>query len=309
MDFGLFLPVSGRAAGRRTLAEAAQRAERWGYSSVWAADRIVIPWTIETEYRYAEGSEFIVPPDRPFLEPLTVLAYLAGCTERVRLGVSVLVLPYRNPVYWAKIVTTIDTLSEGRFILGVGIGWMREEFAALGAGFEDRAADFEEQMRLLEVLLDQERCTFRGERYTVEDVAFLPKAFNGSLLPVWVGGESKRAQSRAGRLGDAWFPYFVRVTSEELSARFDHVRQVAVEHGRNAEDIELHLCRSIELTEAPVAQEADRLRGSPEQLAGALRAFERAGVGTLALQFSAPRYPERLEQIERFAEEVLPAFR
>jgi probable F420-dependent oxidoreductase len=309
MDFGVFLPVSGRATGRRTLAEAAQGAERWGFDSVWAADRLVIPWAIDSEYRYAEGSEFIVPPDRPFLEPLTVLAYLAGCTDRVRLGVSVLVLPYRHPVYWAKVATTIDTLSEGRFILGVGIGWMREEFAALGAPFDRRAAEFEEQMQLLEVLLGQERCTFAGERYRLEDVAFLPKGFAAPRLPVWVGGEGRRAQGRAGRVGDAWFPYFVRVTPAELAERFDRVRRIAGEHGRDPESVALNLCRSVELTPAPVPQEADRLRGSAEQLTEALRAFERAGVGTLALQFSASRYPERLEQIERFATEVLPEFR
>ncbi len=309
MDFGLFLPVSGRATGRRTLADAAQQAERLGFASVWAADRLVIPWAIDSEYRYAEGTEFIVPPDRPFLEPLTVLAYLAGCTERIRLGVSVLVLPYRNPLYWAKVATTIDTLSEGRFILGVGIGWMREEFAALGASYGGRAADFEEQMRLVETLLTQERCTFHGDRYRVDDIAFLPKAYRAPRLPTWVGGEAPRAQSRAGRLGDAWFPYFVRVTPGELTARFDNVRRIAAEHGRDPGAVALHLCRSVELTPSAVPQEDDRLRGSPEQLAEALRQFMRAGVGTLALQFSAARYPDRLEQIERFAAEVLPEFR
>src|SRR3990167_1608878 len=99
MKFGVFLPISGRAAGPATLTEAARQAETLGYDSVWAADRIVIPWEIKTPYPYSEGQQFIVPPDRPFFEPLTCLAFLAGCTEKVKLGMSVLVLPYRHPLY------------------------------------------------------------------------------------------------------------------------------------------------------------------------------------------------------------------
>ena len=124
MKFGVFLPISGRAAGPATLTEAAREAEALGYDAVWAADRIVIPWEISTPYPYGEGQNFIVPPDRPFLEPLSCLSFLAGCTEKIILGMSVLVLPYRHPLYWAKIATTIDHLSKGRMILGVGVGWM-----------------------------------------------------------------------------------------------------------------------------------------------------------------------------------------
>src|SRR3989304_4167998 len=123
VKFGVFLPVSGRAAGP-VLMEAARGAEALGYDSVWAADRIIIPWEIKTVYPYSAEGRFIVPPDRPFLEPLTCLAFLAGCTEKIQLGMSVLVMPYRHPLYWAKIATTIDHLSKGRLILGVGVGWM-----------------------------------------------------------------------------------------------------------------------------------------------------------------------------------------
>ncbi len=134
MDFGVFLPVSGAACTRAGLRHAAESAERLGFSTVWAADRIIIPWKIETDYAYSWSGSFIVPPEKPFLESMTALAFLAGATETVRLGVSVLVGPYRDPVHWAKVAATIDWLSEGRFILGFGIGWMEEEFAALGRG-------------------------------------------------------------------------------------------------------------------------------------------------------------------------------
>jgi alkanesulfonate monooxygenase SsuD/methylene tetrahydromethanopterin reductase-like flavin-dependent oxidoreductase (luciferase family) len=121
MKFGVFLPISGRAASS-VLMEAARSAEAFGYASVWAADRIVTPWQIDTPYPYSADQRFIVPPDVPFLEPLTCLAYLAGGTERIALGMSVLVMPYRHPLHWAKIATTIDHLARGRLILGVGVG-------------------------------------------------------------------------------------------------------------------------------------------------------------------------------------------
>src|SRR5689334_21177159 len=171
MDFGLFLPVSGRSATRANLRHYAQQAERLGFSRLWAAERLVIPWTIDTSYPYAEGGAFIVPPDRPFLESLTVLAFLAGCTSRINLGVSVLVLPYRHPLHWAKVAATIDVLSEGRFTLGVGVGWMREEFAALNAPFAERGRVSDEQLRLLREGLTQDHVTFNGDYYRLSDIA------------------------------------------------------------------------------------------------------------------------------------------
>jgi probable F420-dependent oxidoreductase len=301
VEFGVFLPVSGRAAGPETLTEAARRAEEWGFSTAWTAERLIIPWRIETRYPYAEGGQFIVPPDRPFLEALTCLAFLAGRTERIRLGISVLVLPYRHPLHWAKVVTTIDRLSEGRFVLGVGVGWMREEFAALQAPFEERATASDEQLAILDRLMRDERCSYSGRFYSFEDIAFYPKAH----VPIWVGGEGRPAQRRAGRLGDAWFPYFVRITPEELAARFASVQRFAREAGRDPARVHLTCCLPVEVTPEPVWQEPDRLRGSPEQLAEAVRRFEQAGVEHLALQFMVPHYPERLAQIERFATAVI----
>lgn len=126
-------------------------------------------------------------------------------------------------------------------------------------------------------------------------------------IPIWVGGEGPRAQRRAARYGDAWFPYFVRITPRELAARFDNVRRWAREAGRDPEPIRLSCCLPIELTPVPVPQQEDHLRGSPEQLTVALRTYGKIGVEHIALQFMVPRWPERREQIERFAQEVMPA--
>jgi probable F420-dependent oxidoreductase len=305
MEFGLFLPVSGRSATRRTLQQYAQFAERLGFSQLWAAERLVIPWTIETPYPYSEGATFIVPPDRPFLESLTVLAFLAGCTENIKLGVSVLVLPYRHPLHWAKVAATIDVLSEGRFTLGIGVGWMKEEFDALNAPFAERGRVSDEQLHMLRSVLTEEHCTFESSHYQFHDIAFNPKGHNRSHVPVWVGGEGLAAQKRAARYGDAWFPYFVHVTPRELAARWQRVQRQAEDAGRDPSQIALNLNLPIWVTDEPAAQEEGVLRGTPEQLQAAIEPFRQLGVQHLALQFMVPHYPERLVQIERFATTVL----
>lgn len=302
MDFGVFLPVSGAACTRAGLRHAAETAERLGFTTVWAADRIVIPWKIESDYAYSWSGSFIVPPEKPFLESMTALAFLAGATESVKLGVSVLVTTYRDPVHWAKVASTIDWLSEGRFILGVGIGWMAEEFDALDRAdiFPQRAQVADEQLRVARNLFSEDHCSFEGEHYSYEDIAFYPKAHD-KPIPIWCGGESKGAQRRAGRYGDAWFPYFATVTPEELASRYANVREAAKAAGRDPDDVTLNTCLSVEVTDDEVEQEPDRLRGTPEQIADALARFEDIGVQHVALQFLVGRYPERLAQMERLA--------
>jgi probable F420-dependent oxidoreductase len=306
MQLGVFLPISGRAAGPATLMEAARKAEASGYHSVWAADRVIIPWDIHTSYPYSDDNQFIVPPDRPFLDPLTCLAFLAGCTEKIVLGMSVLVLPYRHPLHWAKIMSTLDHLSRGRTVLGVGVGWLKEEFDALGVPFEDRGSRSDEQLLILRQLWDRRHPRFQGRYYRFDNVAFYPKPLQKPRIPLWVGGEGIQAQRRAGRYGDAWFPYFVTITPKALAARFDRVRYWAAETGRGESDVHLCCCLPVQLTREPVYQEEGRLKGDPAQLVEALRAYEGVGVEHLALQFMAPRWPDRLEQIERFGQNVLP---
>jgi probable F420-dependent oxidoreductase len=309
MQFGVFLPISGRATGPDTLLEAAQSAERQGFDAIWSADRVVTPWQIHTPYPYSENHEFIVPPDRPFLDSLTCLAFLAGCTSKITLGISVLVLPYRHPLYWARVAVSIERLSSGRLIMGVGVGWMEEEFAALGVSFKDRGKMTDEQLQILQQLWSEEHASFSGQFYRFHDLAFYPKPLQQPRIPIWVGGEGASAQRRAARYGDAWFPYFVEVTPQALQAGYEQVQRGAADMGRQPEQILLACCRPIEVTREPVPQDAGHLRGSPEQLVEALLAYRAIGVSHLALQFMVPRWPERLEQIERFAQEVMPHLR
>ncbi|HKA51971.1 MAG TPA: TIGR03619 family F420-dependent LLM class oxidoreductase [Candidatus Dormibacteraeota bacterium] len=306
MDVGVFLPISGRAATPEVLTEAAQTAERLGFTAVWSADRVVTPWHIETPYPYSADNVFIVPPDRPFFDSMACLSFLAGRTEKVRLGISVLVLPYRHPLYWARLATTIDHLSRGRLIMGVGIGWMKEEFEALGISYSARGRLTDEQLEAVRLLLGEEHCTFEGEHYRFSDVSFHPKALQPHL-PIWVGGEGKAARRRAGRHGDAWFPYFVEIAPQELRLAHEDVRAAARDAARDPDAVALTCCSAVEVTDVDVTQDPRRLRGSPRQLLEALQQYERVGVEHVALQFTVPRWPDRLVQMERFAEEVLPA--
>jgi probable F420-dependent oxidoreductase len=309
MKIGVFLPISGRATGPDTLKEAARSAEAQGFDSIWSADRVVTPWEINTSYPYSENHEFIVPPDRPFLDSLTCLAFLAGCTEKITLGISVLVLPYRHPLYWARVAVSIERLSKGRLIMGVGVGWMEEEFAALGVPFKDRGKITDEQLQLVSRLWTDERIDYHGEFYDFQNLAFYPKPIQQPRIPIWVGGEGIAAQKRTAKYGDAWFPYFVNITPEELRDGFDTVLRLATEAGRDPDHILLACCRPIEVTNDPVPQDESVLRGHPLQLVEALNAYKDIGVDHIALQFMVPRWPDRVEQIERFAQEVLPYVR
>ena len=306
MKFGVFLPISGRATGPDTLMEAARSAEAQGFDAVWSADRVVTPWQISTFYPYSENHEFIVPPDRPFLDSLTCLAFLAGCTEKITLGISVLVLPYRHPLYWARVAASIERLSKGRLIMGIGIGWMEEEFAALGVPFKERGKMTDEQLEIISKLWSEEHVSFNGKFYRFQDVAFYPKPIQ--RIPIWVGGEGLAAQRRAARYGDAWFPYYVTIPPKELRAEYDNVRRMAAEFGRDPDEVKFTCCYQIEVMHEPVPQDETRLRGTPEQLVEALQEYREIGVEHLALQFMVPRWPERVEQIERFAREVMPHF-
>ncbi len=215
-------------------------------------------------------------------------------------------LPYRQPLVWAKIAVTLDHLSMGRFILGVGVGWMEEEFRALQAPFQDRGRRTDEQLQVLKEVWSAEHASFSGEFYRFNDVAFLPKPQRPRGIPLWIGGEGRRAQRRAGRYGDAWFPYFVRIHPDELATRFDNVLNYANVAGREPDKMELNCCLPIEVTQEPEPQVPDRLAGTPAQLTEAIARYRDAGVKHLALQFMVPRWPERLEQMQRFAEETLP---
>ena len=183
MEFGCHLPVYGPAATREVLLPFARRMEALGYDSLWASDHIVIPYAIASRYPYSATGDFPLPPATNFLEPLTALALVAGATERIRLGTTVLVLPHRHPVLTAKILATLDHLAPGRVILGAGVGWMREEIEMFGVPYARRGAWSDEAIRVMRACWAGERVEHRGEFWHFPPFASLPLRAGCKRLP------------------------------------------------------------------------------------------------------------------------------
>src|SRR5215475_2973587 len=199
MNFGCHLPMFGPMATRDNVLAFARRMERLGYESLWASDHVVIPYSIESRYPYGETGTFPLPPESNFLEPLATLSLVAGVTERVKLGTTVLVLPHRHPVLTAKAVATLDHLAPGRVILGAGVGWMREEIELLGAPYDRRGAWTDEAIRIMRACWRDERVSFRGRFFGFPEVGLAPKPARGTI-PIWIGGHTPRALRRVAEL-------------------------------------------------------------------------------------------------------------
>ena len=176
----------------RPIGSLGQRTEALGFHSLWLADHIVIPRQVRSPYPYAADRASPFDPDQPFYEPLSVLNFLAGCTEKVRLGMHVLIVPYRPAVYTAKILASIDALSGGRLIVGVGTGWMEEEFKALGLStFRQRGAVTNEYLQAYKELWTKDDPLFRGTYVQFSGVGFQPKPMQQPHPPIWVGGSQR----------------------------------------------------------------------------------------------------------------------
>ena len=205
MRYGFYLPTRGRTATPEDLEALVRRGEALGFTSVMIADHIVFPSVVTSKYPYTVSGVF--PGQGDALEQLALMAFIAGKTERLRLVTSVMILPYRNPVATAKTLATIDVLSRGRVTVGVGVGWLREEFEALGAAdFDRRGAVSDEYLRIFKALWTESPVSFAGEFYRFEDVRCLPEPVQKPHPPIWIGGHSKAALRRVARLGDGWHP-------------------------------------------------------------------------------------------------------
>ena len=314
--FGCTLPTSGGAADPAALRDVAQAAEALGYDAVWVSDHLVIPARIESPYPYSPDGAFRLGPTAPYLEPLAALAYLAGCTRRIRLGTHVLILPYRHPVVTAKVVATLDVLSGGRVDLGVGVGWMREEFEALGHGYFDRrGAVTDEQLRVMRRLWTEDLAEFAGEFYRFAPLGAHPHPVQRPHPPIWVGGHTPAAIRRAARLGDGWLPIGARppaaLPPEELAGGIAALRREARRAGRNPAAIRVGFSTGVTLTDAGGDRSGRGGRrpfhGSPEAIAGDIRRYLAVGVDRFVFGFGPAGPQELVARLRRFAEQVRPA--
>jgi probable F420-dependent oxidoreductase len=306
IQFGWSLTGRGVLAGREPITTLARRAEALGFDSVFVTDRLLIPAAPTAAYPYSATGAFPLGPDEPWLESLTAVTYLTAVTERIQVGTSVLVVPYRNPVHTARALATADYLAGGRVIFGAGIGWWREEFAGLGVPYEDRAARTDEALRLIRTVWTQPRLAFEGRFWRVAEAGGV-RPHPARPIPIWIGGHSDAALRRVAALGDGWHPLGlrppVRLHPPELAERVRRLHELAAQAGRDPATLTIAFKAPLALREAP-GPERPPLTGTPEQVAEDLRAYVRAGVHHFVLDFTVPTVPEMLDVLERFAGEV-----
>ena len=237
MKFGIVFANTGFAATPDGAAALGQIAEEAGFDSLWTVEHVIVPAGYESQYPYSPTGKMPGNEDNPIPDPLIWLTWVAANTRTIRLATGILILPQRNPFVLSKEVATLDLRSGGRAILGVGVGWLLEEFDAIGVDFDDRGAITDEYMAALRVLWRDEEPTFSGQWTSFEKAKMYPKPAQGGGVPLHVGGHSKAAARRAGRLGDGFFP--AKGSLEQLSELFEVARSTAKEAGRDPSAIEM----------------------------------------------------------------------
>ncbi len=310
VSFGCSLPSRGEMASPDNLRRLAQRAEDLSFDHVWVSDHIVIPHEVDSFYPYAADGVAPFQRDNTYFEPLAALNFLAGCTTRVKLGTHVLILPYRNPVLTAKILATLDVLSGGRLILGAGVGWMEEEFLAMGLDtYAQRGKVTNEYIQIFKELWTSEQPEFHGKHYDISAVGFLPKPVQQPHPPIWIGGHTNPAIRRAATLGDGWMPIGLRppaiLEPEELSEKIARLRRISARAGRAEDAVDLVFSTDC-IFQNDTGSDRRLVSGRPEQIAADLRQYQDLGVQHFILSFPAATADEQQHAMERFAREVMP---
>lgn len=263
---GFGLPVAGRWATPDTVARTARRAEELGYTSLWTFQRVLYP---------ADGE--LGPPHRTVHDPVVTLAYVAGLTDRIGLGTATLCAPFTAPALLAKTLTSLDVLSGGRLTVGLGMGWLPQEYVAAGVPFERRGARMEEYLRCLEVLWTQNPVEFAGEFYTVPRSHVGPPPLQRPHPPVLLGGAAAPALRRAGRVAQGWI-----VSSEHdltrIRASVETVRDGAREAGRDPEAVRIVVRGVVDLVDDDPGGQRRPLQGTRQQVLDDLAALRAQGV-------------------------------
>ena len=287
MRYGVCIPHAGRFCTPDAITTIARACEDAGYDSIWVSDHIVVP----------EGHSYI---PEIIDEPLAVLAYLASVTQRVTIGTSVLIVPYRDPVFTAKFLSTADVLSDGRLVVGVGIGWLEEEFDALGVPFGERAARTDEYLRVYRNLWETDTSTFDGRFKRYRNMRMFPKTARDrdGTIPIWVGGNTQPAIRRAADLGDGWHP--INLTVDQFAAGVDAYRSAC---DRETGPVCMRWMPGFSLG-AP--ERNGPFTGSPEEQAPDVRAYAKAGLDELMLSPATGTVGEFTDLIARFATDVIP---
>ncbi len=307
MDIGISLPTVGPAGEREFVLDVARAAERLGFHSVWTTDHIAFPKVRTTEYPYQESTtELAFSPGMDWLDPIAVMGVVAGATERITIGTSVLVVPYRHPVVLAQELASLDRLSEGRIVLGVGSGWMDEEFAAVGVPKRERGARTDESIDLMQRLWEATGpISFDGRFWRLDEVVLASRPHRPGGPPVMVGGNSEPALRRAGRLGDGWLGFEVFV--DQVPDKRETLARAAKEAGRDPTAITLSVRRGLvpPFEVSNFLPDRRSIQGPPEDVAAELGAYAAEGVSLVVLDL-AFIVPDIMATMEWLAAEVVP---
>jgi probable F420-dependent oxidoreductase len=301
MEFGMCVPHYGKPVDIERILGVARHAETLGFDSVWVTDHLVVPRTLEIIYR------------DNMLEPITLLSHLAAVAPHARLGTSVIILPYRHPILVAKMLATIDQLSQGRVIFGVGAGWMEAEFHTLNAPFAERGALSDENLRIIRDCWTQETVSLKGQFHAYSDMQISPRPVQAGGPPIWVGGNSARSRRRAAELGDGW--HSTGILAAEMAPGCDHVRQLWATNNRQGEPVfssriglSLDGISTHVLSYPPRPGRPSRasLQGSIAAVVDQLGAFQELGLQHVVFETSTQSHASTLATMDAFMAKVKP---
>jgi len=266
------------------IAAAGRIAEERGFHSIWMPEHVVLFSEYASQYPYAADGNI---PGNPtgVIDPMVALSYLAAHTERIRLGTGICLVPQRNPVYTAKQIADLDYLSGGRVDFGVGIGWLREEFDALGVPWERRGARTREYIGVMKSLWTDEVSSYKGEFFNLADCLQNPKPVQKPHPPVFFGGESDAALARVADIGQGWYGF--NVSAEVLAERLEHLDGLLKQNGRSRDDVLIYV--------SPDPQPTD---------ADTIRRFEELGVDQMILRWLA----RNTDNLARRADDIATLF-
>ncbi len=306
MNIGLSIPQLLHGPSIRRFV---QRAEELGFECVLAGDHIILPTGGTNQYPYSADGSFARPSDDPFLETMTMLGYVAACTETIKVGSTVIILPYRNPVVQAKMFASLDVLTGGRMICGVGVGWLEKEFDVLGAPYADRGAMSDEFLGIFKALWTEADPEFHGRYYQVDGIQFYPKPVQKPHIPIWVGGHTRRALRRTAKYGDCW--HVSRQTPDYVAKSLPYLRQQTEQAGRDPSEITISLKRALHFTDIGF-DEGSSLRtgglvaGTTQEVIDDVYYCRELGIDQLTYDFRVDGVEDSIRVMEHLADRVLP---
>ena len=293
------------------LAAEAEHAEKLGFHALEFSDHILIPESINSSYPYPITGDHSGGPNQwdSWNEMLITLTFLAAKTKKIRVITSIMVLAYRNPLLAAKMLATMDVLSKGRLVVGVGAGWMREEFDSLRTPpFQERGFISDEYILMFKELWTSDKPTYQGKYFSFSGIKFLPKPVQTPHPPIWVGGESPGAMKRAASLGDAWYPmpwnpkYPLR-NLDQLRQAIDRLTNLIEKAGRRPQEVQI--CYVAQLWRDVKKYSDELFVGDSDKIVSDIRACEKLGISYISFDLQGENPKTTMTNLDRFAREVL----